>query len=407
MSGVPSPSLLRPTLVVLDNLLSLPQPGHLLSLLKNNNTHIIVILSDFSVPDSLRKEIDHKLIRGLNVISLKPLSRIHSTQRIVHSVLCEHEFTPHSREQAILEEIANKVGGSSSIVDVTSALLGRCIEECVNDSDTSDAEERSLDFLSVFSENVLTESSTDSTKRQPTDSTELQSTDASSNTGKKDKDLSITRYTSRLLDGFHLTQSEYLLLFSLAMFGPVPIPKSIIDTAQSLIMMAKPSSETLGTLMPISNLISAKLLLVYPSPVIVVPSESLKGSSQQTSYSFARRRRSSDTSQLEEDADYFYVPQLVKDALWENMKDLDREFAITAAYKSLERLGKKIEKEVSEDSKGCVEDPSVHFGGGLAHVLVNLLESKGQEVKDETLLDMSCYREIVELYYNISIAIKS
>ena len=307
-------------------------------------------------------------------------------------MLCEHEFTPHSREQAILADIADKVGGSSSIVDITSALLGRCIEECVHREDTSEAEEKSrFDFLSLFSENVLKESVIDPTQRQPTDSTDLQST-ATSNAGKQDKDLSITRYTSRLLDGFHLTRSEYLLLSSLAMFGPVPIPKSLIDTAQSLIMTAKPTSETLGTLMPISNLISAKLLLVYPSSVIVTPPHSLKETTP-----FARR--SSDASQFEEDADYFYVPQLVKDALWEKMKDLDREFAITAAYKSLEQLGKKVERRVGEDSK----DSIVHYCGGLAHVLVNLLESKGQEVKNETLLNLSCYQEIVKLYYNLRI----
>ena len=144
LSAAPSPPL-DPTLVVLDNLTTLPESGPLFSLLKSNNTHIITLTHTLSIPENLRGEVDQQLIRGLNVISLKPLSKLHSTQRMVYSVVSEHEFAPHPREQTILSDIADKVGGSPAIVDTTSALLQRCIQEHKADKD----------FLEEFSARVL------------------------------------------------------------------------------------------------------------------------------------------------------------------------------------------------------------------------------------------------------------
>lgn len=374
MTNVPSPSLLPSALVVLENFASLPQPGPLLSLLKNNNSHVIVICSNLSVPANLQREIDQELIRGLNVTSVKSLSPIHSTQRMVHSIIGKHDFTPHNREQALLVEIANKVGGSPTLLDITSSLLGKCIDEC-NDKDVAVED---FDFLSEFSERVLVEPDPD-----PQSCAE-----ASSNV--EDEHLSISNYTAHLLDGFCLSPSEHLILSSLAMFGPVPIPKSVLDITQTIVMMAKPSSEAPGTLVPISNLLRSKLLLVYPSSVLVSPSLSTK---EQTSYS---QSRLVDLSHLEEDADYYYVPQLVQDTLWDRMSDLDIGFSITVAYKSLEQLGKKLEVK-----KGSGKDSTIiHFTRGLVLMLTRLLESKGDLVKESVLLNLSCYQETVRLYFN-------
>ena len=236
------------------------------------------------------------------MITLKPLSKLHSTQRMVYSVVSEHEFAPHPREQTILSDIADKVGGSPAIVDVTSALLRRCTQE----------HKSGEDFLEEFSNRVL----------KPL---------AIEREGSASEELSITQFTSHVIDGFNLSKTEHLLLSVLAMFGPVPVPKSVVEKAQSYVMRAKPSSEIPGSLMPLSNLISAKLLLEYPSPVIAAPKNSV-----QTSHP-RERRGSSDSTSLEEQAECFYVPQLIKDALWDSMSPLDHAIAITTSYKCIKQ----------------------------------------------------------------------
>ena len=353
-----------PTLVVLDNFTTLPEPGPLFTLLRSNNTHIIVLTHTLSLPDNLRGEIDQQLIRGLNVITLKPLSKLHSTQRMVYSVVSEQEFAPHPREQNILSDIADKVGGSPAIVDVTSALLRRCIQEHGSDED----------FLEEFSKRVL----------KPIAS-EREGSSAS-------EELAITQFTAQVISGFNLSKTEHLLLTALAMFGPVPVPKSVVEKAQSYVMRAKPSSEIPGSLMPLSNLISAKLLLVYPSPVIAAPKNSVK-----TSYP-RERRGSLDSTLLEEQAEYFYVPQLIKDALWDSMSPLDHEIAITTSYKCLEQT------DASTNTNSDSQITSRLIATGLTRALIQLLESKGTTIQDNRLLNMSCFQELVKLFVILKVS---
>ena len=297
------------------------------------------------------------------MVTLKPLSKLHSTQRMVYSVVSEHEFAPHPREQTILSDIADKVGGSPAIVDVTSALLRRCTQEHKSDED----------FLEEFSKRVLKPLA-------------IEREDSAS------EELSITQFTSHVIHGFNLSMTEHLLLTVLVMFGPVPVPKSVVEKAQSYVMRAKPSSEIPGSLMPLSNLISAKLLLEYPSPVIAAPKNSV-----QTSHP-RERRGSSDSTSLEEQAEYFYVPQLIKDALWDSMSPLDHEIAITTAYKCLEQA----DPSISTDSDSQIT--SRLYVAGLTRMLIHLLESKGRTVQDRMLLNMSCFQELVKLFVSLKVS---
>lgn len=355
--------LLEPTLVILDDLTTLPEPGPLLTLLRSNHTHIITLCHALTPPDNFRKEIDQQLIRGLNVVPLKPLSRLHSTQRMVHSVVCEYEFVPHTEEQKMLLKIADNVGGSPNVVDVSSALLIRCVQEC-------EVEGKEDKFLREFNNRVF---------------------ENGTNTTSDDSEKSITQFTSNLIAGFNLTQTERVLLNSLAMFGPVPVPKSVVEKAQSYVMMA--SSETPGSLMPVSNLISAKMLLVYPSPVIAPPTTSLM---RATAPHSSNRRGSTHSAQLEEEADYFYVPQLIKDSLWESMTSLDQEIAIATAYKCIEQSN--FDRNSNYD-----DNFNAHLAGGLIRMLIELVESKSRTIQSRTVFDTGRYQELIRLYVNLRI----
>ena len=73
---------------------------------------------------------------------------------MVHSVVIEHEFIPHTKEQEVLAKIADNVGGSPPVVDISSALLKRCAQEC----ETSENDE---DFLEEFDSRVFKNASPD------------------------------------------------------------------------------------------------------------------------------------------------------------------------------------------------------------------------------------------------------
>ena len=88
------------TLVVFDFADKVPLQGTSLSeLLKKHNVHIVIISKHYFQSKSLLKDIDHSLLRGTNVIDIQPLSSVHTTQRIVHSVLKYHHLASSHDEQ--------------------------------------------------------------------------------------------------------------------------------------------------------------------------------------------------------------------------------------------------------------------------------------------------------------------
>jgi len=94
-----------------------------MTLLRNPNTHIVVISKNYAPPDALLKEVDSQLLRGCRVIDVEPLSMIHTTQRIVHSVLSAHHLAPTNEDQNFFEKLAEFTSGSPVLTDVTTALL--------------------------------------------------------------------------------------------------------------------------------------------------------------------------------------------------------------------------------------------------------------------------------------------
>ena len=332
----------RPTLVILENIEALPDSESLLSLLKAQDTHIVVV-TNLSMPaDGLKKEADHHLLRGGSITQVKPLSVLHVTQRIVYSIFSSTHFTPSNSDQKILYQIAEKTCGSPDVVDIVSALLQKCISEC-----------ESGDFLEDFT--VKTGFAPKRDFVPPPEDTTARSEEEPHS----DDTSEVVVFTSSLIDGFQLPTSNYFLLHLLSHFGSAPLPRALVETAQSLVVAAMKSSQ--GT-NPVASLRSARLLRIYPAAVIVPPG-GIKGAGG---------------AGLHLEPGFFYVPQLVCDALASRLEESDRIFSVTSAYKALQQFS----TVPVTDAMAC----GLHFAAGLAKILC------------EAQLDLPCYQEIYRLY---------
>ena len=341
--------------MVLDGVKSLPQSEDLRPLLKNRNTRIIIICYNSQPPETLKKEIDQQLIRGCSLINIQPLSTIHTTQRIVHSIMSRTHFTPLNREQKLLEKIAGLTAGCPGLIKSTNAILQRCLEE---------AEERmDVDFLNLFSRKVPMLSGTH---------VELPSFGARSRSGS----FKTNNYISQLITAFQLPPSHEFVLRTLSVFSPFPIPLPVVDIVQSLVIKATQGSTDPGRGVPnaVSNLSSTMLLRQYPSPVICPPAHPHHSSSPPS-------------TSISKQTSFFCVPQLVQDALWGDMEDTDIVFTITTAYKALLEFADRSELSVSD----------LYFATGLAQCIVTKCDS------NRSCVDERVYREAYRLLVNLQL----
>jgi len=362
-----STSFSQPVLVVLDNIQSLPDSEYLMALFRSHHTHIIVTLNSSSPPDAIVKEIDTQLLRGTSVIQVKTLSTLHITQRIVHAILSHGHFTPHNKEQHALAHLAERTCGSPAIVDITSALLQRCLEESEQRGE-GEREEEEEGFLKEFLKKIQQPEEELHTPQRPP--SPLPSTEGAA---VKQEDLSQftdTQFTMQLIDACNLPHTDYFLLRILSTFGPVPVPRALVEIAQSLVITAKFGKQSQAGKTPLANLLAVRLLRVYPSTIVVPPSGVQ-----------IQRDVKENVSNLE--SEFYYVPQLVSDALDSKMEQMDQVFSITAAYRSLLQFSR-------EPAAG--NRTQVYFAAGLANMIVKLCD------RNPTVIDINCYREIYHLY---------
>lgn len=343
LSSVDPDSTPRPTLVILQNIEALPTSESFLSLLRAHDTHIVVATNLSTPADGLKKEADHQLLRGCSITQVKPLSVLHVTQRMVHSIFSTAHFTPSNSDQKMLYQIAEKTCGSPDVVDVASALLQKCISECDG-------------------ENLLDEF-TAKTSFAPKGDFVPPAEDATSVPEEEPHPDDITEvvvFISLLINGFQLPSYSYFLLQLLSRFGSAPLPRALVETAQSLVVTAMKSSQ--GT-DPVASLRSARLLRIYPSAVIVPPG-GIKG-----------------TGGADLEPSFFYVPQLVCDAVTSQLEESDRIFSVTSAYKALQQFSAVPATDATAYG--------LHIAAGLAKILLQLCDSE---------LDLPCYQEIYRLH---------
>ena len=378
--------------MVFDNISSLPDSEFMLALLKRHNTHIAITLNTSMPPDRIVKEIDHRLLRGTAITQLKPLSERHSTQRIVHSVLHNCHFTPFNREQEIMAVLAEKTFGLPSIVDVSCALLSQCRHECeaVEESDfmeefvarvlvsdkyapppMSGAAPPSSSSSSSSSASLLAPPSTTEGAGPSSASNHTHDSAGKSHFGIDHKDPEVIAFSNKLIEGFSLPPLDYLLLCCLSLFGPVPIPRLVVEAVQTIITSAKVQRKSPSiAATPLANLYNCRLVRVYPSAVITTPSES--------------SCRNASVSEIE--PEFYYVPQILCDALMAKMEDVDKAVTVTAAYKALLQIYRSFRGDE-------VDTSLLQFCAGLARILIWLADNRNYR-----LLNVNCYQELYRLY---------
>lgn len=346
----------EPTLVILDNLESLPPTtSSLHTLLNRNSTHIIIILYSPSALHTLRKQVDTKLMRGVNVMELKPLSELHSTQRLVHSVLSRCDFTPYNKEQRMLADIAEKTMGSPDLVELTAALLSKYIEEEEEEEGEGEGEGG---FLEKFYNRM---------------------------TSSEEADFAV-----HLVKDFNLSRSDFFLVSTLSLFGAVPIPRCLVEEIQLLAVSASPHLPSKHS--PLAYLTANHLLNVYPSTTLHSPA-----SHTATTTTTTQTRPSHLNSPALTESDFYYVPEVICDAVKCCMDDRDLLFSFAAAQRSLNRFYS------SGHLKDVLDKGLAPFMSGLAMVLANTMASHVQLQEHVSKGMEECYKAVYRTYLLYSI----
>lgn len=298
------------------------------------------------------------------MLTVQPLSTVHTTQRIVYSIMSRTHFTPLNREQIQLEKMAGLTSGCPALVNLTTALLQRCLEKTEKHEGNQEA-----NFLDHFAAKIPLLSSARAPHAEPL-------SPSSESVGNRTV-FKTNSYTSQLIAALQLPPTDEFLLHTLSVFAPVPIPLSLIDIVQSLVVKATQGSMGSGRGVPnsIRNLSASMLIRPYPAPVIS---------------SLNRQSTHQHLTSLDPPSNqnsYFFVPQLLQDSLWEYMEETDIVFAITTAYRAVMEYGHRSELSYSE----------LCFATGLADVVVTKCDAS------RTCIPENVYKEACKLLINLQL----
>lgn len=293
-------------LLVLDSMSQLPEIDDLLQFLKNNNyVHIIVLSKRYESPNKLIREIDRKLVRGCTVHNIEPLTMIHSTQRMVHSLLKQLEVTPTNADQEMFEKLAEFTNGSPVVVKLASQVLVSCYGRLQQDTVSHLNEMLSLENRDFpRSSSPLTESGT----RAPShDHGEVYQTDSIYDSWDS---------INKLLDECDLSPEEKILLNCLSIFGSNPVPFALVTQMSMMISQTSQKVHLASTLH--QKLFKYKLVKQYPLPVVLHPVV-----------------MENEPSQVME---FVHVPQQLSRCLWNAMEEIDKVAVLSVAYTTVSSL---------------------------------------------------------------------
>ena len=319
-----------------DGLTQCPESEGLLNLLKGKYLHIIVVSTATESPHNLVKEIDRKLLRGCTIHNTEPLTKIHSTQRIVHSLLKKLEVTPSNADQEMFEKMAEVACGSPVIVDIASEVVTSRYEQHGSEAVVHLSDILSLDHQELSKQDT---SSYSSGEFYVTHST-YDSWDSVVN----------------LIDECDLSMEERLLLNCVSIFGCTPVPFTLLTEMSSMIAQTSRSIHLAGSLH--QKLFQHSLLKVYPQQLVFHPN-------------FNDQVPNDTTSK------FLCVPQLVSRSLWNRMMDVDKVVVLSIAYATVSTL-----RNHSGD----------YDISGLCSILVQLFE------RNYDLVGENCYQQLYSLY---------
>ena len=368
---------------MLDSLSHFPKNDcHLLSLLKQPNVHIAVI-SKNALPGTLQESAHHQLIRGTNVLNIQPLSTIHATQRLVHSVVQNHHLAPGRKEQELFGRLAEFTTGSPPILELTSSLLNHSLQQAqCNTEDTLEtfASEVKLTELplqkpvsvpkasSMPPEEVFVPVRARNISRELYDTvTQEDEDDVFSTSAEYDSWQVVTV----LIDRCNLSPEERLLLFCLSSFSCCPIPTSYVTELATIITKASHQPHLASSLHV--KLQNNKMLKVYPKPLVYHPNIHASNS----------------------DVDFVYVPRFISTAVWKDMmSEIDKVMALTTCYRALRNSADHFASTSSSSSQQQATAEELHLLG-VGSILVESFQLNFK------LVGRSCFQELFSLFLRL------
>ena len=309
----------------------LPTEESLLRILGNDHVHIIAVYSSCASLDKLIREIDRKLVRGCAVHNIEPLTMVHTTQRMVFSVIENFDLAPTNADQRVFEKLAELTLGSPLIIDMAVQALLDCLNSKKNEG---------VQYLGQL--------------------LQMEGSQAEKSDTSESKPMCDLFYSmKKLITCCMLSREEQLLLNSLAAYAGSPVPLSLVTEMSCLITRASHQPHLTGTLH--QKLISHKLLLQHPSPVIIHPVLQ-KSMPKYPEFKLV------------------YIPQDTAQYLWEDMEPIDKAFALSIAYHAMYQL--------VTDSSAAKSD----FVGGACSLLNEKFEVNYKFVGKE------CYQQVFHLF---------
>ena len=360
-------------LIVFDAITRLPNlPEGSRKLLKNPGTHILILSKTSLPPESLVREIDRDLLRGTTTIDIEPLTAVHATQRIVHTVLSEHHVAPKNQEQEIFEKLAEFMCGSPVLTDIVSALLlHRMAEDKRHSSDilcgfSHDIGLKDIEYTASQTAAVLSDRPRISrVAKHRTISPRVRAVVERTLPGVgPELAYSTSAFDSwvaliRLVKQCKLSPEETMLLKCLSILGCAPIPASLVTDISQYICRASQKPYLAASLS--SKLLKLKLLWHYPAPLIYHPT-------------LDRRPLPS------REPEFVYVPQYVSNALCKDFfSEEDTIMTIGIVHHVMEALPQSTNKQPN-------------FPCGIAQLLEQF------SLQNCDVIGQDCYRAVYRLH---------
>lgn len=295
-----------PILLVLDNMqeLSILDNLPLSVLIHRPSTHTIILSSGNIAPEKVTKMAHKELIRGCNVVTLKPLTWIQSAQRVVYYLMSLYDVCPMNEDQDLFQEIAELVRGCPCVIDLVCHSINAL---------TMRQRGGVMQGLREFEVEVL----------EPTWSEVDQLSPIS--------DWCLGVFISKLLSSLNLSA---LTMFSLSCL-------SLINSAPCHILLLHSLEKYLTDLLPgirfnwEQDLHHNRLVCPYPRPMILLPLE--------------ERVRKRDSSFVDR---YFYIPDIISSTVYDLMEPKDKVMGCGVMQRVLGGLMLR---------KDCKESHKLHF----------------------------------------------
>ena len=299
------------------------------ALLTSPLTHIIILYTSTTPPTPLIREVDVRLVRGCTQLQLEPLSTTLATQRVVHALLSRRHVAPGNRDQHVLAQLVSLTLGCPDLTALVAELVYR-------------ASKVSVDPMGYLHTRLV----------QPMVMHPKEAEDR------------VVEFVHYLVDLLELDKTQQFVFWVLSSFGPIPILQSVASRIESMVLSAV---GTKGSGLLIAHLLDARLLKVYPSPVVIA-----------TSREAALKR-----------IPLYIVPKLLCESALRGMNKREAIFSIAMAHKALVA-------ELATPTTPPDDHTALLYCAGMFRGLLSTADCLGDTLDSGGILE-ELYRPLVQL----------